>query len=615
MPVNLPHDWARRILRFTVRTAFLLVLASDAAAAVVEALHFEGVTAISETELRGRMLTAGPGWKPWVPAPEFDADSLEADLERIADAYREHGYHESVVQSQLEWGTDHTEVEISVLVEEGEPVRVESWTVEITPHPLLSDADRLEVLDGLPLAPGEVFGASRYRSVREELLRRLAERGFPMASLDGGAEIELAVRSARVAWSVQPGPRVRFGASAVEGLDRVDADLVERELDFSEGDVFSLASLERSRESIYALDLFRSVILEPERGPAPAPADEAETHWPIRIRVEERKPRSIRIGLGFGTEDLLRVSAQWKHRNFFGQARSLEFTAKYSSLLAGVEGTFRQPRFLDPATSLALNASAFRETTPSFDARRVGVSSNLRRPLSKHWTGRLGWELEQTRISHLKTDFSVGEEPDENVNLSVLEFGAEYVNLYDRVNPRDGTRLDLSLRPSLRAIASDVDYLKARAEVTHFIPLDSTVLALRLLAANISPWGSTDESDVPLVRRLFSGGSTSVRGFDYQRLGPLDDDENPRGGLSLVEGNVELRFPIWRDLGGVTFLDAGQLSARPTTFRLGDVFYATGGGLRYGTPLGPLRLDLGYIINPPPDIGRLRVHFSVGHAF
>lgn len=597
-------------------------------------LRFEGLSAVSNDELAERMLTTESSLRPWVEDRPFEPATLREDLERIHSFYRTRGYYETEAESELTWNREQTRVRVLVRVVEGEPVRLRGFVVDFEETPDLDAAAREAITSDLGLELGEVFGVASYRSAREALLRRLADRGYPEASLAGGAEVKLATHAASVEWHVDPGPLVFFGPVQVAGLDDVDAELVLREVSVKSGERYSLTALERSQEQVYGVGLFRSVSVQatPPQEPrsalaAPEPdasehreaeaGREAEERWPVSVRVEERPPRTVRAGIGFGTEDLLRVKLSWEHRNFFGGLRRLSFSAKASAILQGVEGRFLQPRFLDDLTELELRASAFRETTPAFDANRFKTAATLRRKLGDFWTARIGHGFELVDVRDLANDDEVlPEDLSDFGRLSTFLLGLERKQVDDDLEPTRGTWLDLEIEPSLVPIGSEVNYLRATLEARAYVPLPlESVLALRMRVGTLEPLGGFERSDIPVVKRFFSGGSTSVRGFDFQKLGPLDENDDPLGGLSLAEASTELRFPIWRGIGGVVFVDAGQIALESATFRAGDVLYSTGGGLRYRTPIGPLRLDFGYVLNPPSGIDRFRVHFSVGHAF
>lgn len=608
-----------------MRVALLLALAGAARAddevepdaprlPVVAGVDWKGVDHVREADLEDRILTAHrPWWKPWEKRPTFDEAALEGDVARIQAAYRAHGYYETKVGYAVEWSDDRSSARVVFRVNEGEPVRLEPPRIVFANGSELDEGRRDALLADLPLDPGEPFGTEDYRDARDELLRRLANAGHPDARLEGGARIDVARLAAWIDWEIHPGPLVHFGPASVAGLDRVAEATVLRELVFEEGDVYSLDAVEESQRQVYGLDLFRSVAIRARRPAQNGDAVPEEATWPVEIRVEETNPRTFRVGVGYGTEDQFRGEVKWLHRNFFGGARTLQLTARYSSLVAGGEAEFVQPRLPDPLLSLSIRASAFRETLPAFDANRAAWGLTFRRPLFERVTGTLGYQFDYGDVTRVKTD-DLGD-VEKGSRLSLLQLGLERVVVDDSLDPTRGTRLNLRVEPSLRGIGSQVDYVKLSTEGRVYLPVWFTVLGLRLKLATVQPFGSSDRGDVPIFKRLFSGGSTSVRGFDYQQLGPLDANGDPLGGLSLVEANAELRIPIWRFVGAVAFLDSGQISSGPMRFRFDDLFYSTGAGLRVKTPFGSIGVDYGYILNPPDLVDRSRIHFSVGHTF
>jgi outer membrane protein assembly complex protein YaeT len=513
-------------------------------------------------------------------------------------------------------------VQIDVFVSEGEPVHLDAWELEVADAAPLSPDERDE-LRGLLPRPGVLFGSRLYRETREAVLRRFADVGHPAAALKGGAEIDLSKHVARVVWVAELGPLVRLGAVEVTGLDRVQEKIVRRELQFREGDVYSGKRLSQSERRVYDLGLFRSVAIqakrpEPEQDKQPG-ADEA---WPVEVRVAERDPRSFRISLGYGTEDLFRARASWLHRNFFGEARSFEVRGEYSALVAGGSTELRQAHLFDSDVRGWIRGTAFNEDEPAYEANRVISGIGVEHPFAPHWTVSAEPTIEFGRVYDPKVDDPTDPEGPRDAFLDSIRLALRRSSVDDEIDPHRGTRLELTLEPSARALGSSLNYLQATLEGRAYVPVWVTVVAVRAKVATFEPLGSDGRGDVPLFKRLYSGGSVSVRGFDYHRLGPRDEDGDPLGGLSLAEGSVELRFPIWpavgglfSHLGGVVFFDTGEISVQPHDWRGKDFFYAVGAGLRLGTPVGPIRLDVGHVLNPSDFEEDFRVHFSVGNTF
>ncbi|MGH2900325.1 MAG: autotransporter assembly complex protein TamA, partial [Solirubrobacteraceae bacterium] len=171
------------------------------------------------------------------------------------------------------------------------------------------------------------------------------------------------------------------------------------------------------------------------------------------------------------------------------------------------------------------------------------------------------------------------------------------------------------VEPATSLLGSDVSYVKWKADARAFQTLAGIVFAGRVMLGTIDPIGESSSADLPVTKLFFAGGSGTVRGYAYQHLGPTDAEGNPLGGTSLLLGSGEMRFPIYQALSGVVFVDAGQISVEPWTWKPGELLYAAGPGLRYGTPLGPVRLDVGFPINPPKDTPSVQVWLSIGHAF
>ena len=589
---------------------------------VVESIAWSGTQAVTPAQISPYLFTtARPWWKPWEERPPFDEGVLESDVQRISAVYRDHGYYQARATYTLAWNAAHDAVRVRITAVEGPPVHIDSWGVDLSELPGDEAHWRDRLVAPLPLHIGDVFTLDRYSEAKRMLLDGLADRGFPDATLSGGGDVNVEAGRAVVWWRVHPGAHVTFGEVRVEGLDDVNESIIRNELTFGTGESWSENDLQVSQRQLYDLGLFLSVVVAPdlegesaERGYALTP--EVTVSRPVLVTVKERKPRSVRLGAGFGTEDKLRVQAGWIHRNLLGRADKLEVRARYSSLAIALESTLREPRLPDRKSVTTARARFERQTEPAYDADTASGRLLVERRLSKHWTARAGYDVEWTDVTDTR---SVSEreftDPTGRFFLSYFEVGARWNETDDELDPTRGTWLDVSASPSGRAIGSDFDYVRGTVEGRAYVPLGKAVLASRVLLGTIAPFAGTHETDLPITKLFYGGGSSSVRGYGYQRLGSTNAEGDPVGGASLLEGTLELRFPIWSALRGVGFVDAGTIAPDAWRWSTSRLLWAAGAGFRYSTPLGPLRLDAGFPLNAPSGVQGYRIWLSIGQAF
>lgn len=228
----------------------------------VESLRFEGVQAVAKSELRDHMLTRSRSvLRFWNSRPTWSEGVFAEDLERIEQLYRDHGYYDAVVEADVVERHEGQRVAITVRVEEGEPVRLAALDLTLgSGAPIEAEA----LAAALPIQPGDVFAIALYQGARTAALTRLADAGHPDASLEGGAEVDVASRTARITWHFEPGPRVVFGEVRVEGLDRIDESIVAREIEVVPGETYSPRALRRTRDGLLRSRLFRYVSVQPE---------------------------------------------------------------------------------------------------------------------------------------------------------------------------------------------------------------------------------------------------------------------------------------------------------------------------------------------------------------
>ncbi len=565
----------------------------------------KGAKVVTKQQIEQVIGTDFPSIKFWVKKPPFDEEVLKDDMIRIQRLYANNGYYDAKATYELKYNKDETRVEIKITIEEGEPIILTDIDLKIEGD--LSDEIKKQITDAVPLKVDETFSPNGYQQTKGVISEILYNRGYPKSDIEGEALVNRREKWARAKFVVKPGLIYKFGVIKVEGNEKVASYIIEREADFKEGKIFSLSKVNETQANIFQLGLFRSVVIDPVYNDEEQIAD-------IAIVVKERKQGSVKIGGGFGTEDKLRGQVIWTQRNFFGGGRRLEVSGKFSFITQRVESSVIQPYIVGKDSKLSGTLNFQRDDVPSFKGRSFLTTAALTKDFWTYYSVFSSLNLQFSKIEDSATR-TPEERSRENFFLTFINLGFERDTTDNILNPTRGTVVSTGLESSFTALGSDVNYLKGTIELRGYKKYRDVVFAKKFTIGVIQPFGSTQTLDIPIFKRFFAGGSTSMRGFPFQKLGPLDRNNDPLGGNSLLVGSFEVRYPIYGDFGGVAFLDYGNVYTDEWSFPLQDIKYAPGLGLRYDTIIGPVRFDVGYALNPEPGITRIQFFISIGQAF
>jgi outer membrane protein assembly factor BamA len=355
----------------------------------------------------------------------------------------------------------------------------------------------------------------------------------------------------------------------------------------------------------------------------------------IRVTVVEGKHQRVNFGVGYGAEERARADAEYHHLNFLGGARLAGAHVRASALDRGVRLDLNQPYFFHPHFSLGGEAQQWYTFTPAYSSIVTGAKMTLTHRGSEHtsWAASLTSEHDRSAIAtNVLPDFTlrnsliaIGLDPttlEQNGTLNALGFDVQHSTADNPLSAHRGYQVAFHAEEAGRFAPGNFNYYAISADGRHYLPLsDQVVLASRLQLGNIRPAGD-NQTNVPFSKKYFLGGATSIRGWGRYEIGPLSEGL-PIGGDSMLAFSEELRASLRGNVGGVLFFDAGNVWRESWGFKLGELRYAVGPGLRYQTPVGPLRFDVGYQLNPidglfvngSPQTRRWRIHFSVGQAF
>lgn len=593
----------------------------------VISIVFTGNTVFSSATLRQTIVTKQrPFLPPWARGEPYNPPTLEADLLRLKKWYFDRGFLDCAVRiDQIQEDTQHQTVRIRLAIDEGQPTRVAAVYLEGTIPPQLPLVTDLLVT--LPLQPEEIITKEHFEQSRAALLSHLHNAGYARAQVTPHTVVNPAEHTAAVTFTLLPGAPTVFGQVSFQGAQRVAEQAMRQQLTIQPGEPATDKAIAASTEAIYGLGMFQAVTphaLNPE-------AVDEPLH--VEFDVIERKPRSLQFGLGYSSTEGFRTEVQWVYRNLNAQAQQLTLSSQLSSIeqkgevrlhlpyVAARRTSWTQTVFVRNEQEIDTNPfgrlfGAERAAQPAFDLLSVGGEMRLTHRLNEVLSGVVGLNLSRNDFRHVnRAALTLLEQELAADNTLFVQFAeAQWNTSTSFLNPTRGFLLRGRLDHANTALVSDVSFVKLLLEARHYLPLwRQFLLATRLEVGGIQPYN--DSIEVPFNVRFFSGGAGSVRGFPLNRLGPLNTSREPIGGKSLFEGSTEVRFPLFGEFGAAVFVDFGNVFRSVFTYHLDDLRYAVGPGLRYNTPVGPLRLDVGFLLDRRPGEDFGRVEFSIGQAF
>lgn len=524
----------------------------------------------------------------------------EEDIELFLKVLRSAGHYEAEVSLDL-----HEKEDVPVVifrVEPGEVFKLESiqWTAPENDRAIL---DKLPPPEDLGLRKGDPARAQAILDAERGLIQALKRNARPFARVeDRRVVVDHRDRSVRVTFHLDPGPPAKFGSTTVSGLKTVSETTVRNRLHWKEGEPWSTDLISATQKELARSELFSLVQIIPAEG-----LDE-DGRLDLSLDVGERKHRSIKLGAGYRTDEGPGGRFSWEHRNLFGQGEKLKLSITGSTLTTAFDTSFEKPDFLTPRQTLRLASKLASEDTDAYTSRYLDSGVTVERTAVRAFKWSVGPGFRWSRVEQL-------EETDEFA-LLFLQSGLVWDRSDDLLDPTRGGRLILQLTPYWDTLGTASTFVRGNASYSHYFRLMDKPLVVFAARAGLGSIAGAERDAVPADLRFYAGGGGSVRGYPYQTLGPLADDKDPIGGRSLLEINAELRYRVTRNIGLVAFLDGGSAFESSTPDFSEDVLWGAGLGLRYHTPIGPLRLDVAVPLQKRDEIDDwLQVYVSIGQAF
>jgi outer membrane protein insertion porin family len=576
----------------------------------VRSIRILGSAYFTEAEILKKMKTKQGGS---TSRGLFRPELLQADLRMIAAMYQNAGFQSTDIQSMAP-DTD-SNFDITIQIREG--LRSVLNQIIFTGNASFTEP---VLWKAAGIQTDQVYSATLIDNAREALSSFYYANGYSDVHVDTHLTFDNANDTVNVSFDVTEGPQYRIAWVLVAGNTHTARKVITRTSMLNANDLYNPEAILEAQQRLYTLGIFNRVeivTLDQDLGSSKV----------VLIQVEDTKPVLFTPGLGVTDRSGPRATIELSDINLFGLARTLSFRVRGGQRERQLEGSYRDPRLFNHEI-LGIAAMSFDKTT-HLDTRRptapdvgdnvlfrsneVNFSIQAARKLSKTQTFSLSASYETVNLQDIKSNANIRRFPDTAGLIQIARIGSALIDDHrdNVIDPTKGTFVTNSLEVANKSFGSEVNFISLFSQGSFFKPLPGGVVAASARLGWKQPYGG--DVELPISERFFAGGSTTLRGFKLDEAGP------PGGGQLLTIANLEYRMPLKflpvKDLNGGVFYDTGNVFERPSDFGLAEFTHSAGGGLRYKSPLGIIRVDLGFNLRPKPLERRYSAFFTLGHAF
>ncbi|MEM1138966.1 MAG: BamA/TamA family outer membrane protein [Pseudomonadota bacterium] len=541
-----------------------------------------------------------------LPAPATLGQVLQRadqDMDRFKKVLQSRGYFAGAATYRVDRSGDP--LTIRIRIDEGEVFRLALFDIIYASPVTTEDAPRDApdvglAIDG-PVTPAQIVAA-------EQLIQaRLSRGGHPFVTVEErSARANLQDSTLSVVLRVAPGPAARFGKTRYEGVDRVEEDFIRRNRPWKEGDIFDTRRLAEFDEALETTGLFETAAVR---------ADEtvgADGLLPVTVTIKERKPRIVQLGLKYSTTNGVGVTASWTHRNLFGYGERLTAKADLAQNRRLIGLDYQIPQFTGRRQTAFAQTQILQETSDAFEEDSWTTAAGLEKTFTRSFSLSAAIALDIANV----TDLSVDPEEEQATQLVSFPLTARFDNTDSLLDPTRGVRTAASIEPHTGLLENEaLTFFSSELNASTYLRLVDSgrlVLAGRTRLASIS---GAETDDLPADERYYAGGGGSLRGYGFREAGPLSDDDDPLGGTSAFEAGLELRGYVTQAFGLAGFVEGGNVYDSTVPEFGEDLLWSAGLGLRYRTPVGPIRADIAVPLDRRDLDAPFQFYVSIGQAF
>lgn len=511
-------------------------------------------------------------FKFWQKQPTFSQYDILVCTESIDEYAQSLGFY----RANINYIIDNSKATITIY--KNEPIKISNIEVDE------------EYKDIIGLQPNTYFNTADFSNSKRALHRYLNNNGYPKSELDAKAYVDIDKYKVDIVYKVKKNEIQYFGDISIHNDAKVDMQYIEKEIKFQKGDLYNSLLIDNTYEGLYNFGIYKYISIEQN-------LDTTDNTIPINIKLLQGSYRETMYGFGYDTDTGARFKTQYKNDNFLGNLKKFTIGSKINQDGYNVYNYLYVPYFFIDGVSFNNDISYENMDYKSFNQEKIEEKVYLSKDLFG-LNHSIGFLAEHSTIKSKLKEYQSGSYLLNSIFYNVTLDGRD-----SSLNPKNGYFLSFYMENGNKALISEENYIKTLTEFRYIKTFEKTTTSLKTKIGTL-------DKDLPIFKHFFAGGDYSNRGYTYQKVGLLDPDDNPYGGLSMIDTSLEFEYNIYKDIGIATFLDSTMLSLESNNFS-DKLYHSLGIGARYYTPIGPLRIDFGFPLKGKGFV----FHIGIGQVF
>ncbi|MDH4100542.1 MAG: outer membrane protein assembly factor BamA [Nitrospirota bacterium] len=577
---------------------------SEGSKVTLAKVEFEGNKALSSRKIKKVMSTQSWWMFSWFDQTGvYKKEYLQYDLENIKALYHNNGYiYVQIGEPRVTFNEKKTKVSVKIPIIEGDQFKVGS--VSIKGNTLYSEK---ELLAKTKQKSGEVYSREKMSKDLIAINEMYGEKGRAFVNVVPTVDTNQQAKTVAIALDVDEGAEASIGRINIGGNVKTRDKVIRREIRLDEGDQYNSRLLRRSRERLTNLNYFETVDVVENRRPGLPIID-------LDVKVKEKPTGYMSVGGGYSSVDKFVAMAEISQGNLFGRGETIKLKAELGSRRTSYNFSFIEPWLMDKEIYSGINLYNEKREFQSYDRNARGGNVFIGKRFSEYWNHGVSYTYEKVKLEDISPGASqwIREQEGDNLNSSI-GYSITRDSRDSNLAPMSGSRNSLALE--FAGLGGDYKFYKSTLDSSWYFPfIWETTFHLR---GKVGYVGGYSGESVPIGERFYAGGINSLRGFRYGYVGPKDPASGDYiGGNKTLIFNAEYIFPLVPEskIRGVVFFDAGNVYASNEEFG-SDFRYDAGAGIRWLSPVGPLRLEWGYNLDSKEGERKSVLEFTIGSYF